>query len=149
MFEATEAERKIREINLLMDMQINILFCRTSEHYFSLYLKRLSWDLLKTKNVSSTHAQNLEGKQSWQSLELYFEGAKKQACNYAENKQCYRCFSGNLARIYRAAFLMNFFQCIRSKSQWSAHLVVLFNHLILLVTKYILKKPGSLSSRFA
>ena len=58
MFEATEAERKIREINLLMDMQINILFCRTSEHYFSLYLKRLSWDLLKTKNVSSTHAQN-------------------------------------------------------------------------------------------
>ena len=56
MFEATEAERKIREINLLMDMQINILFCRTSEHYFSLYLKRLSWDLLKTKNVSSTHA---------------------------------------------------------------------------------------------
>ena len=58
MFEATEAERKIREINVLMNMQINISFCRTSEHYFSLYLKRLSWYLLKTKNVSSTHAQN-------------------------------------------------------------------------------------------
>ena len=58
MFEATEAERKIREINVLMNMQINISFCRTSEYYFSLYLKRLSWYLLKTKNVSSTHAQN-------------------------------------------------------------------------------------------
>ena len=102
MFKATEAEKKIREINLFMDMQINLSLCRTSENYFSLYLKRLSWDSLRTKNVSSTHAQNFWNvSKSWQSLKVYFEGAKKEACNHTENTQCYRCFSGNLARIYR------------------------------------------------
>ena len=30
-----------------------------------------------------------------QSSKVYFEGAKKQACNYAENALCYRCFSRN------------------------------------------------------
>ena len=56
MFEVTEVERKIREINLLVDMQINISSCRSSDHYFLLSLQRLSWDSLRTKNVSSIHA---------------------------------------------------------------------------------------------
>ena len=65
MFKATEGERKIRELNLLIDMQINLTQCRNSDHYFSLFLQRLSWDSLGTKNVSSTHAQKfLEGKQT-------------------------------------------------------------------------------------
>ena len=34
-------------------MQINLASCRTSDHYFSLLLQQLSWDLLGTKNVSS------------------------------------------------------------------------------------------------
>ena len=34
MFKATEFERKIREINLLIDTQINLFLYRTSEHYF-------------------------------------------------------------------------------------------------------------------
>ena len=63
MFKAADVERKIREINLLIDMKINLSSCRTSDHYFSLSLQRLSWDSLKTKNVPSTHANFLEGKQ--------------------------------------------------------------------------------------
>ena len=59
MFKATEVERKIREINLLIDMLINLSSCRTSDHYFSLSFQQLSWDSLGTKNVSSTLAQNL------------------------------------------------------------------------------------------
>ena len=35
MFKATEVERKIREINLLTDTQINLSSGRTSNHYFS------------------------------------------------------------------------------------------------------------------
>ena len=58
MFKATEAKRKIREINLLIYMQINLSSCRTSDHDISLSLQRLSWDSLGTKNVSSTHARN-------------------------------------------------------------------------------------------
>ena len=40
---------------------------------------------------------------------VYFEGAKKQAYNYAENALCYSCFSRNMAKIYGKATLMNFF----------------------------------------
>ena len=58
MFKATEVEIKIREINLLIDMQINLSLCRPSGHYFLVCLQRLSWDSLGTKNVSSAHAQN-------------------------------------------------------------------------------------------
>ena len=58
MFEATEVERKTREINLLIDMQRNLSSCRTSDHYFFLSLQQLSWDSLRTKNVSSVHSQN-------------------------------------------------------------------------------------------
>ena len=49
MFKATENERKIKEINLFIDLQINLFLCRTSDHYFSLYLQRLSWGSLETK----------------------------------------------------------------------------------------------------
>ena len=51
----TNVERPIREINLLINMQINISSCRTSGHYFSLSIQRLLWDLLGSKNASSTH----------------------------------------------------------------------------------------------
>ena len=58
MFRASESEEKIREINLLIDMQVNLFACRTSDHYFLLSLQWLSWDSSGTKNVSSTLAQN-------------------------------------------------------------------------------------------
>ena len=59
MFKATKVERKLREINVRIDMQINLSSCRTQDrYYFSPSFKRLSWDLLRTKNVSSTLAQN-------------------------------------------------------------------------------------------
>ena len=61
MFRATEAERKIREINLLIKMQINVQSCRNSDQYFSQSLKQLSWDPLGTKNESSKHAQKIFG----------------------------------------------------------------------------------------
>ena len=35
MFIATEVERKRREVNLLIDMQINLFLCKTSDYYFS------------------------------------------------------------------------------------------------------------------
>ena len=55
MINATEVERKIREINILIDMQINFSSCRTSDNYLLLSLQRLSWDSLGAKNVSSIH----------------------------------------------------------------------------------------------
>ena len=58
MFKATEPERKIREISLLIDMQINLCSCRNSDHYFLQSLQQFSWDLLGTKNVSPKHSQN-------------------------------------------------------------------------------------------
>ena len=58
MFKAAEVERKIREINLLINIHINLSFYGTSGHYFLLSLQRLSCDSLWTKNVSSTPAQN-------------------------------------------------------------------------------------------
>ena len=69
MFKATEVERKIRDITLLIDMQINLSSCRTSEHYFSLSIQQLSWDWLGTKNVSSMLAQNIcKINKSWQQM---------------------------------------------------------------------------------
>ena len=48
-------------------MQINISLCRTSDHYFSLSLQRLSWDSLGAKNASSTDVQNFwKISKSWQ-----------------------------------------------------------------------------------
>ena len=59
-----EKKKKIGEINQLIDLQINLSSCRTSDHYLLLSLQRLSWDSLRTKNVSFTHAENiLKGKQ--------------------------------------------------------------------------------------
>ena len=57
MFKTTEVEKTIREINLLIDMQMNLSSCRTSAYYF-LSVQRLLLDSLGTKNVSSTHPQN-------------------------------------------------------------------------------------------
>ena len=48
---------------------------------------------------------------------MYFEGAKKQACNYAENVLCYRHFSSGLAKIYRTAILSDFLWCMQSETQ--------------------------------
>ena len=60
MFKATEVEKKKKkEINQLLDMQINQSLCRTSDYYFSLSLQLLSWYSSGTKNVSSRHVQNL------------------------------------------------------------------------------------------
>ena len=58
MFKSTEVERKIREINLLINMYRNLSLSRTSDHFFLLSLQQLSWDLLGTKSISSTHVQN-------------------------------------------------------------------------------------------
>ena len=62
---------------------------------------------------------------------MYFEVAKKQAYNYAENALCYRCISRNLAKIYKTATLTYFFWCMQSKSWQSTHLVMFFNPLML------------------
>ena len=81
---------------------------------------------------------------------MYFEGATKQACHYAENALCYRCFFGSLAKIYRTSILMNF-GCVGTKIQWNNHPVMFFNTLVLVVTKghNYLNKLGSRSRRFA
>ena len=66
MFKAAKVERKIREINLLINMQINLYLCITSDCYFSLCLQRLSWDLLRTKNVLSTYESSFwKANKSW------------------------------------------------------------------------------------
>ena len=68
-------------------------------------------------------------------LKVYFQGAKKEACDYAENALYYRCFSRNLAKIYRTANLPNFFRCMQGKSQWGTYPVVFLDPLMLVVTK--------------
>ena len=87
-----------------------------------------------------------------QSLKVHFEGAifgehlekhqcksafsvQFQAQNYAENVLCYRCFSRNLAKIYRKAISTNFSRCMQSKNQPSTHPVMFINPVILVVTK--------------
>ena len=59
MFKVSEVERKTREINPLIDMQINLSSRRSSDYYFSQSLQQFSWDLLGTKYISSTHAQKV------------------------------------------------------------------------------------------
>ena len=63
MFKATEVERKIKEINLLIDMQINLSLCRISYHYFSLSLQQLPWDSIRTKMYHLCMRKILESKQ--------------------------------------------------------------------------------------
>ena len=77
MFMATGNESKYREINLLIDMQINYLN-KQINHYFSLSLQQLSWEFFGTKNVSSyANAEFFEGKQImmiekiWQKHNVY------------------------------------------------------------------------------
>ena len=47
MFKANEVERKIREVNLLIDMQINLSSFRISDHFFlavsPAIVMRLTW----------------------------------------------------------------------------------------------------------
>ena len=50
MFNATEVERKIREINLLIVQNFRLLFPAVSP--------AIAWDSQGAKNVSSTHVQN-------------------------------------------------------------------------------------------
>ena len=69
-----------------------------------------------------------------------------QSIDLRSNALRYRCFSRNLAKIYKTAILTNFFRCLQSKNQWSIHPVVLFNPLMLVGTKW---HPGSLSWSFA
>ena len=47
MFKVTEVERKIKEINILTDIQINLSLCRTSDHYFSSSLPTLVQNFLE------------------------------------------------------------------------------------------------------
>ena len=58
MCKATEVERKIRERNLLIDLQINLSSCRTSDHYLSLSLHRLSWRLVRNYKCISMLVRN-------------------------------------------------------------------------------------------
>ena len=63
MFKATEVERKIREINLHMDLQRNLFSCRTSD----CLLSNCHVDSLGTKNVLSMHVENFwKMNKSWQ-----------------------------------------------------------------------------------
>ena len=52
MLKAAEGERKIREINLFIDIQIDLSVCKNSNHYFSRSMQLLSWHSLGAKNVS-------------------------------------------------------------------------------------------------
>ena len=58
MFKETEVERKLKEIDLLINMQINLFPCKASDN--SLWQ---SLDSLGTKNVSSTLVQCFFGSQ--------------------------------------------------------------------------------------
>ena len=58
MFKASKVERKIREINRLVNMQINLSSCRTSDHYFLLSLWQLPWDSQGTKNEACMQVKN-------------------------------------------------------------------------------------------
>ena len=63
MFKAAKVERKIREINLFIDMWINLSSCRTSDHYFLLSLQRFYADSLELKMCIYASAKFLESKQ--------------------------------------------------------------------------------------
>ena len=66
MLKAAEVDRKIREINILINMEINLSSCRTSDHYLSLSVQSLPWDSLGTKNVSSLAQNFLKENKLWQ-----------------------------------------------------------------------------------
>ena len=85
MFEATEVERKIKEINLLIDMQINLSLCRISYHYFSLSLQQLPWDSIRTK-MDHLCMRKIFGKQT-------NHGSRKDA---AEITPCISCWNNKL-----------------------------------------------------
>ena len=65
---------------------------------------------------------------------MYFEEAKKQTGNYAENALCYRCYKFTEQLMYA------------KQNQWNTQTVVFFNLLMLMVTKEhtYLKKPKAL-----
>ena len=69
---------------------------------------------------------------------------------YSENLSCYRCFSRNLPKIYRATILWNLFRCMWYKSQWRTRPTVFYNSLMLVVTRghIYLNKPASLTWGF-
>ena len=65
---------------------------------------------------------------------MYFKGAKKQASNYV---LCYICFSMILAKRCKAEVLELCLMSGKQKSfEWSAHLIMFFNPLMLVVTKW-------------
>ena len=64
MFKATEVERKMREINLLIYLQINISSCKTLDHYFLLSLQRLLCGLVRDqKCIIDARPKFIKGKQ--------------------------------------------------------------------------------------
>ena len=110
-------------------MQINLSSCRTSDHYFSLSLQQLSWDLLGTKNVSSqASAKFFEGKQiivaekMWQKLDCVYphkimqtSSLGRQQKNSMEHNDCLYVVSILQWRIRKTStdniiILQNYFQ---------------------------------------
>ena len=124
-----------------------LLQTRLTEFHQMFYMTRSTTFFSSTVFVTSRLVYFLIRRESL--LKVYFEGAKKEGCNYDENALCYICFSRKLIKIYRKAILMNFFWCLWSKSQWSIYLMVFFNPSMLVVTKghKYLNKTGSLSLR--
>ena len=108
MFKAAEVGRKIRETNLLINMQINLSSSRISDLYFQLSLQQLSWDLLGTKNISSTHVPKcLEGKQivatenMWQkSHRVYPPEIINQFAGYAAEKNHWDTMTACMQHLY-------------------------------------------------
>ena len=67
MFKATENKRKIRETNLLINMEIKNFLPAEVQTIISRSFQVLSWDSLGIKNVSPTNAQTFQKvNKSWQ-----------------------------------------------------------------------------------
>ena len=62
MFKVTEVERKIKEINILTDIQINLSLCRTSDHYFSSSLPTLVQNFLEGWQIMAAEKMWLQKK---------------------------------------------------------------------------------------
>ena len=62
MFKVTEVERKIKEINILTDIQINLSLCRTSDHYFSSSLPTLVQNFLEGWQITAAEKMWLQKK---------------------------------------------------------------------------------------
>ena len=58
MFKATENKRKIRETNLLINMEIKNFLPAEVQTIISRSFQVLSWESLGIKNVSPTNAQS-------------------------------------------------------------------------------------------